>query len=423
MKKKDDFYSWLDQIAAKKADDWSLPPMKPLSTDEVYTQMLNDPTYNYHTFYDMRPFMAEQMLMNNPKAHIDDIGKTMYHPTFSDQSAYSGYINNYNPLGIVGGHWNQTGTEYTPSESQLANYFNYDTTRRYLDKAEDHPIKINMPMFYNGTSGNPMSQFINMFAQKTYQGLKARKIKNIDNAYRYVMRQMAMESGYADAGSRKAHNYGGILVNGKKKQFKNDDAFLDYYLNLVNSRYNAALNAKDLYGYADQMGKLGYYKGETVNQYYGKLNGLKTFGRMLDADLAKNRNIYDKDAGIQVDPTTNQAELVQSVPTEQQPIETPLNTPYDVNTLRTSILPDIRTILDPHIKIPMQPSLYPQPESYDTTQFDHGKSGIYINPANRGKFNVTKKRTGKTTEQLSHSKNPLTRKRAIFALNARKWHN
>lgn len=46
---------------------------------------------------------------------------------------------------------------------------------------------------------------------------------------------------------------------------------------------------------------------------------------------------------------------------------------------------------------------------------------IHIKPENKGKFNATKKRTGKTTEQLTHSKNPLTRKRAIFAQNARKW--
>lgn len=58
----------------------------------------------------------------------------------------------------------------------------------------------------------------------------------------------------------------------------------------------------------------------------------------------------------------------------------------------------------------------------DLPQKDSGKS-IHIKPANRGKFNATKKRTGKTTEQLAHSKNPLTRKRAIFALNARKWHH
>ena len=54
--------------------------------------------------------------------------------------------------------------------------------------------------------------------------------------------------------------------------------------------------------------------------------------------------------------------------------------------------------------------------------YKHGKdSGIHINPKNRGKFNALKKRTGKTTEQLTHSKNPLTRKRAIFALNSKKW--
>ena len=46
---------------------------------------------------------------------------------------------------------------------------------------------------------------------------------------------------------------------------------------------------------------------------------------------------------------------------------------------------------------------------------------IHIKKKNRGKFNATKKRTGKTTEELTHSKNPLTRKRAIFAQNARKW--
>ena len=46
---------------------------------------------------------------------------------------------------------------------------------------------------------------------------------------------------------------------------------------------------------------------------------------------------------------------------------------------------------------------------------------IHINPANRGKFNATKRRTGKTTEELTHSKNPKTRKRAIFAQNAAKW--
>lgn len=49
------------------------------------------------------------------------------------------------------------------------------------------------------------------------------------------------------------------------------------------------------------------------------------------------------------------------------------------------------------------------------------EKGIHINPENKGKFTDTKKRTGKSTEELTHSKNPLTRKRAIFAQNAKKW--
>ena len=52
---------------------------------------------------------------------------------------------------------------------------------------------------------------------------------------------------------------------------------------------------------------------------------------------------------------------------------------------------------------------------------EEGKSSIHIKEKNKGKFNATKERTGKSTEELTHSKNPLTRKRAIFAQNAAKW--
>ena len=51
------------------------------------------------------------------------------------------------------------------------------------------------------------------------------------------------------------------------------------------------------------------------------------------------------------------------------------------------------------------------------------KQPIVIKKKNRGKFNALKKKTGKSTEELTHSKNPITRKRAIFAQNAAKWHS
>ena len=61
-------------------------------------------------------------------------------------------------------------------------------------------------------------------------------------------------------------------------------------------------------------------------------------------------------------------------------------------------------------------NLYP---IYPIPSYKNG--GIHINKKNRGKFNATKKRTGKSTEELTHSKNPITRKRAIFAQSAAKW--
>ena len=192
MKKKNDFYSWMDKLADKKAQDWTKDSMKPLDPALVEMQMLNDPTYNYETFYNLQPSMAERMLQADPDAHFTDIAKTMYHPTFSDESVFSGNISDFNPLGIIGGHWNEAGTEYTPSASQLQNYFNYDVTRDYLDRNEDHPVKINLPKYGGGKIGG----FVHRMGPLIYQGLVSRGVKNINAAYANLMRQISHESGY-----------------------------------------------------------------------------------------------------------------------------------------------------------------------------------------------------------------------------------
>lgn len=336
--KKNNLYSWMDKLADKKAQDWTKAPMKPLDPALVEMQMLNDPTYNYETFYNLQPFMAERMLQADPDAHFTDIGKTMYHPTFSDESAFSGYVNDFNPLGIIGGHWNEGGTEYTPSMSQLQNYFNYNVTSDYLNRNERRPVKINLPKYQTGKNGkNPMSSFITDIGPLVYQGLKSRDVQNISNAYNYMMRQLAMESGYGGTKYRNSHNYGGVMSKGKLKQFESDQQFIDYYLNLMNSKYRDAVSAKDLRQYAEQLGKQGYYNGPTVQQYYDKLNGLKTYGRLLQNDLNKNRSIYEQNSGIQVNPQTNQAQFIQPIPIEQQPAQIPLIKPQDLKMLTVPI--------------------------------------------------------------------------------------
>ena len=55
---------------------------------------------------------------------------------------------------------------------------------------------------------------------------------------------------------------------------------------------------------------------------------------------------------------------------------------------------------------------------YPIPSYKYG--GIHIKKKNRGKFNALKKRTGKTTEALTHGKNPMRRKKNIFEKNTKK---
>lgn len=410
MKKKNNFYTWLDQIADKKAQEWTQAPMKPLSADEVYTEMLNDPTYNYKAFYEGRPFMANAMLYAPAFAHFDDYAKTMYHPTFSNQSVYSGKISDYNPYGIVGGSWNEEGTEYTPSMSQLANYWNYNKTRNYLDHAEDHPVKINLPQ-YRGGKGLNRSMYYDYVATlgpSLYKSMKRRGIENIDNFYDFAMKQMGSESKFGTSrAAKEGFNFGGVKPHTNYTKYKSVDDYTEKWVDMMTRMYPNAVTATTPEEYVKALSKNiegNSYFEDSAAKYLENIKYAKTLDRAMQLYRNNNRNLFNVAAGV-VDGNLT------------QPIYKPNGN--IAKTIEIPIQPDIRTVLNPYINIPLKPMLYP--DQKPDGSFDHGKSGIHINPANRGKFNATKKRTGKTTEELSHSKNPLTRKRAQFALNARKW--
>jgi hypothetical protein len=58
-------------------------------------------------------------------------------------------------------------------------------------------------------------------------------------------------------------------------------------------------------------------------------------------------------------------------------------------------------------------------EDFDLDEFKKG--GIHIKKSHEGRFTAYKKRTGKTTEEALHSKDPHVRQMANFARNAAKW--
>lgn len=136
--KDSDYYSYMDKLAQRMSNEWNV------SEDQALTQMLNDNTYNYRAFYDNNRKMAIKSLYDPSGAHFSDVGKTMYHPTFSNESIYSGNVSDYNPLGLVGGQW-VGDNKYIPSTDQLNRYFNYNKTRLYMNNNGDRKVKIIMP--------------------------------------------------------------------------------------------------------------------------------------------------------------------------------------------------------------------------------------------------------------------------------------
>lgn len=104
----------------------------------------NDPTYDYEGYYNNNTNEAWDMLNKDSNAHFTDQYKTVYHPSFSNESIYSGYRNKFNPEGITGGTWIDDNN-YIMSQSQFDNDWDTDATLDYFNSAEDSPVNLYAP--------------------------------------------------------------------------------------------------------------------------------------------------------------------------------------------------------------------------------------------------------------------------------------
>lgn len=129
---KSKFRKYLEDVIAVK--DW-----RGVTADDL----INDPTYDYELFYNKQPAIAAAILKQDKNAHFTDIGKTSLHPTFSDESYYSGWRNSRNPRGIIGGRWGPN--RYTLSKSQVNNDWDILDTIEYLNDAEDKGVQLRLP--------------------------------------------------------------------------------------------------------------------------------------------------------------------------------------------------------------------------------------------------------------------------------------
>ena len=136
---------WLDYLKWKDA----IGKYKGIDTD--------DPAYDYAGFYIENPKRAWALLDGNPNAHFVDTYKTVYHPTFSDESMYSGMVSpQYNPEGLIGGSWRKYPNSFTMSTDLYKSPVSMDERIQYLENNEPEGIVLreydgSLPMFNDGS--------------------------------------------------------------------------------------------------------------------------------------------------------------------------------------------------------------------------------------------------------------------------------
>lgn len=136
---------WLNYLKWKDA----IGKYKGIDTD--------DPAYDYAGFYIENPKRAWALLNGDPNAHFVDTYKTVYHPTFSDESMYSGMVSpQYNPEGLIGGSWRKYPDSFTMSTDLYRSPVSMNERIQYLENNEPEGVVLreydgSFPMFNDGS--------------------------------------------------------------------------------------------------------------------------------------------------------------------------------------------------------------------------------------------------------------------------------
>lgn len=171
-----------------------------------------------------------------------------------------------------------------------------------------------LPEYRKGKSSvnSTSKQFVDRLGPLVYDKMQQMGIYS-DKTFNYLMRQLAFESASGTSNvARKYNNYGGVRVPGKTQyqSYKNDRAFVDYWLPMMNRRYAKALKARNIDEYGAALKSLGYYEAPVL-QYTSGLKGSTSIGSAAAA-YAASRN------------KANQSLLMQQQVPVQQPVLKPV---------------------------------------------------------------------------------------------------
>lgn len=405
-KSRDGYYDYMEKLAANKAKEWKQ------GYDQTLLEMLNDNTYNYRAMYDK--YGGDD---TSHEGHFTDEFKTSYHPTFSNQSMYSGAKSQYNPTGVTGGSWSDNDSVYHIGDRWGSPGFNAFKTRDYLDVAEENPVL----MRYRKGKSETKSQFIADMYDRVYDALIARNFST--DVAPLMTKQLAYESGYGTSNVATGYNnYGGVKQKGnssKYARYKDRNDFVNNYVDLILNNYKEAASARDTKSWARALRNGGYYE-DSFDHYYGQLNNMKTFDKLLNQHMKSREYIMGpKEKTVSI-PTIQEIQPVKFEPTPIPQTDPRKLGPYQPTSQSDVSIPQMPDIL----QINQLAQYAPQ---YST--FNSGKSDIHIKKSKRGTFTEAADRAGMGVQAyankvLSAPKGKYSsamRKKANFARNASKW--
>ena len=200
----EEYYNIMEGVAERHYRYWDLP-----NPDYALLQALNSNVYNYRGYYNKYPKGD-----GNAKDHWSDEFKTVYHPTFSDESVYSGKKSQYNPKGLKGGYW--IGETFMPAKYQRTqigeNTFIPINWKRNQEK--------NGGVHYKVKKGDSLSKIAQQYTGNALRYNELAKLNGIENPDKIEVGQnIVIPKQFLD--TIKDTNLQEVVVTGDKNKLKN----------------------------------------------------------------------------------------------------------------------------------------------------------------------------------------------------------
>jgi len=234
----DEYYSTMENVAKENWEKW-----EDVSEDAALTRILNANDYDYRGYYNKYPKSKA-----NADTHWTDEFKTVYHPTFSEQSIYSGKKSKFNPEGLKGGSWGENDKFYPQNWQMFGTKYNHSKPIPKYDGGTGDKQQANNDMVYAPSELPKSSKALGNLLYRTASFIpQTRAITNITD----ILGVSPDDEAIGTSDGTDVLGTIGLLLNRKKKTPVNNGTLAKQYAEYYNKKLAKIikpLNAVDVIG-------------------------------------------------------------------------------------------------------------------------------------------------------------------------------